>query len=93
MSVLSSILSLTMLAQTARTAVPYVLASQGGVWSERSGVVNVALEGMMLAGGLAGVAVAHAYGAIAGVFGAIVVGAILGAIHATVTERGRIDAS
>lgn len=92
MSVLGQIASATMLAQTIRTAVPYVLASQGGVWSERSGVVNVALEGMMLAGGLASVAVAHSHGALAGVVGALVVGAALGALHATVTERGRIDA-
>ncbi len=92
MSVLASVLSLTMVAQTARTAVPYVLASQGGVWSERSGVVNVALEGMMLSGALAGVAVAHAHGAVFGVLAALAVGAALGALHATVTELGRIDA-
>jgi len=92
MSVLGSILSMTMLAQTARTAVPYVLASQGGVWSERAGVVNVALEGMMLAGGLASVAVAHEHGPVLGVLAALVVGAALGAIHAMVTELGRIDA-
>jgi len=91
-SALGSILSLTMVAQTARTAVPYVLAAQGGVWSERSGVVNVALEGMMLAGALAGVAVAHVHGPVAGVFAALAVGAALGVVHATVTELGRIDA-
>jgi simple sugar transport system permease protein len=91
-SVFAQIVSVTMIAQTARTAVPYVLASQGGVWSERSGVVNVALEGMMLAGGLASVAFAHAYGSIAGVLGALAVGAALGVLHAIVTERGRIDA-
>ncbi|HEY1957171.1 MAG TPA: ABC transporter permease [Polyangiaceae bacterium] len=92
MSVFASIASLTMIAQTARTAVPYVLASQGGVWSERSGVVNVALEGMMLAGGLAGVAVARTHGPIAGVVAALAIGAALGAAHAAVTELGRIDA-
>jgi simple sugar transport system permease protein len=92
-SVLGSILSVTMVAQTLRTSVPYVLASQGGVWSERSGVVNVALEGMMLGGGLAGVAVAHASGsAVLGAIGAMVIGAALGALHAFVTERGKIDA-
>ncbi len=92
MSVLGSILSVTMLAQTARTAVPYVLASQGGVWSERAGVVNVALEGMMLVGGLASVAVAHDHGPVLGIVAALAAGAALGALHATVTERGRIDA-
>jgi ABC-type uncharacterized transport system permease subunit len=91
-SLLGSIVSVTMLAQTARTAVPYVLASQGGVWSERSGVVNVALEGMMLSGGLASIAVAHTHGPVLGVVAGLVVGAGLGAMHALVTERGRIDA-
>jgi ABC-type uncharacterized transport system permease subunit len=91
-SVLGSIASVTMVAQTVRTAVPYVLASQGGVWSERAGVVNVALEGMMLSGALASVAVAHEHGAVAGVLAALAVGAVLGALHALVTEKGRIDA-
>jgi simple sugar transport system permease protein len=89
---LAAIASMTMLAQTARTAVPYVLASQGGVWSERSGVVNVALEGMMLAGGLASVAVARDHGPVLGIVAALAVGAALGALHAVITERGRIDA-
>ncbi len=92
MTFLGSILSVTMVAQTLRTSVPYVLASQGGVWSERSGVVNVALEGMMLGGGLAGVAVAHVSGSILGALAAMVIGAALGALHAFVTERGKIDA-
>jgi len=92
LSALSSIASLTMLAQTLRTAAPYVLASQGGAWSERSGVINVALEGMMLAGGLASVAVAHGHGAVAGALAALATGAAIGVLHATITERGRIDA-
>lgn len=92
MSFLGSIASVTMIAQTLRTSVPYVLASQGGVWSERSGVVNVALEGMMLGGGLAGVAVAFVAGPVLGALAALVVGAALGALHAFVTERGKIDA-
>lgn len=92
MSFLGPIVSVTMLAQTTRTAIPYVLAAQGGVWSERSGVINVALEGMMLSGALASIAAAHEQGPLAGAFAAIVVGAAIGAMHALVTERGRIDA-
>jgi simple sugar transport system permease protein len=92
MGVLSSILSATMLAQTVRMAVPYACAGLGGVWSERSGVVNIALEGILLAGGLGGVVAHVATGsAWAGVAAAILVGAALGAVHALVV-RGGVDA-
>jgi simple sugar transport system permease protein len=93
MSLLLSILSATMLAQTLRMAIPYVCAGLGGVWSERSGVVNIALEGILLAGGLGGVVAQVATGsAWAGVAAGAAVGAALGAAHALVVVRGRVDA-
>lgn len=93
MSFLAAVLSATMLAQTLRMAVPYVCAGLGGVWSERSGVVNIALEGILLAGGLAGVVAHVATGsAWTGVAAGAIVGAAIGALHAVIVVRGRVDA-
>lgn len=47
---LVSLLTLAFLAQVLRTAITYALTAMGGVLSERSGVVNIALEGILLMG-------------------------------------------
>jgi ABC-type uncharacterized transport system permease subunit len=91
--VIAGLLGAAMIAQTIRMAVPYVCAGIGGVWSERSGVVNIALEGTLLAGGLAGVAGHLATGsASAGLLAGAAMGATLGAIHAVLVVYGGIDA-
>ncbi len=93
MSLVGAVLSATVLAQALRMAIPYVCAGLGGVWSERSGVVNIALEGILLAGGLGGVVAHVATGsAWAGVLAGAVVGAAIGAGHALVVVKGRVDA-
>jgi len=45
--------------QGARIAMPYALAATGGVLCERSGVVNLALEGLMISGAFATVVALH----------------------------------
>ena len=45
-----SLASLSFLSQVLRITIPYAMAAMGGVVSERSGVINIALEGILLMG-------------------------------------------
>lgn len=75
-----------------RFAVPILLAGLGGLWSERAGVVNIGLEGMMILGTWFG-----AWGAVnfdspwAGLFFGAVGGAIGGLLHAVATVSFGVD--
>jgi len=85
-------LALTLASETVRMTVPYACAALAGIWSEKSGVVNIALEGMLLASAFGAVAVQVATGsAVLGVLGAVLVGAAIGAVHAWVVHVG-VDA-
>ncbi len=80
-----------MLDATIRVAAPLILASLAGMFSERSGVVNIALEGKLLASAFAGAAVAHTTGsAWLGLIAGVAVSIILALIHgfASITHRG-----
>ncbi len=83
---------LAILASSIRLAIPYTLAGLGGTYSERSGVVNIGLEGMMLTGAFTAVAVTNATGSPwVGLVGAIVVGMLLGVVHAVVCVTFKAD--
>lgn len=93
MSAIDVIFSGTMVAQTVRMTIPYACAGIGGVLSERSGVVNIALEGTLLASALASVSTTLATGSlVAGAIAGVACGATVGAVHASLVVRGRIDA-
>jgi len=73
-------------------ATPLVLAALGGVMSERSGVVNIALEGIMLTSAFAGFAIAFAAHNLAlGLLGAIVSGMLIAALHAVLSIEFLVD--
>jgi simple sugar transport system permease protein len=80
---IATLLSLGFAAAVVRITVPYALAALGGTLSERSGVINIALEGLLLIGAFAATLGAwFGHGAIAGVLGGVLGGAALGALYA-----------
>jgi simple sugar transport system permease protein len=83
---------LAILASGIRLSIPYTLAGLGGTYSERSGVVNIGLEGMILTGAFTAVAVTNTTGnAWVGLLAAILVGMLLGLVHAVVCVTFKAD--
>lgn len=80
-----------LLDSTIRLSVPLLLAALAGLYSERSGVFDIGLEGKMLAGAFAaGSAAAVTGSAWAGLSAAIVIAVFLALVHgfASITHRG-----
>jgi simple sugar transport system permease protein len=93
MSFLSTLASLGFVGAVLRSAAPIGLAALGGTLSERSGVPNIALEGVMLSSALASVAVHATTGSpLIGLLAGVATGALVGAVHAGLVVRARIDA-
>ncbi len=87
----SALLGLPLAALALRQATPLVLAGLGGICSERAGIVNIALEGMMLLSAFAGIWMAQSGGAWQGMAAAVLVGAGLGLLHVLLTQRFRVN--
>jgi len=80
------------LLQIARLAVPYVLTSVGATFSERGGVVNLALEGMMLVGAFgAAVGQSRTGSALIGIFFALLCGLGVALLFAFITVTLKAD--
>jgi general nucleoside transport system permease protein len=82
----------SLIAATLRAATPLVFAAIGGLFSERSGVVNIALEGMMLSGAFFGIWGADRLGHWAlGLLIAAAAGGVLALVHAFFSIHVRAD--
>lgn len=81
-----------LISQTMLISVPLILAALGGASSERSGVVNIALEGILLAGAFAAATVGWATGsATLGVLAGLIAGTAISLVHAVLSISLRAD--
>ncbi len=81
-----------------RAAVPLMLGSLSGLFCERSGVVNIGIEGMMLAGAFGAFVIKVATNSwplglslLAATISALVIGGLMGFFHAVMSIRFKVD--
>jgi simple sugar transport system permease protein len=72
-------------------SVPITIGALSGVLCERAGVVNIAIEGMMLTGAMMGTLVGSLTNMWIGLLAAVLVGGLLGLIHAILSIRYKAD--
>jgi general nucleoside transport system permease protein len=103
---METVVLVTLAASAVRATTPLLFAALGGLFSERSGVVNIALEGIMLFGALTAALVTYyvelpvlrenpgarvAYAPWVGLLAAMAVGGLVGGVHALVSIRYKAD--
>lgn len=87
LAILAGLLQLTI-----ATATPIALGAYAGLFSERAGVVNIAIEGMMLMAAMMGAFVSGYTGSLFwGVIGGLLSGGLMAALHAVVSIRFKTD--
>lgn len=81
-----------MLSSTVLLAVPITLGAFSGILCERSGVVNIAIEGMMLMAAMVGALVGSiSHNAWVGLFAAICASTLLASLHAVLSIKYKIN--
>ena len=87
----SSISITGMLAVMVVRSVPITIGALSGILCERAGIVNIAIEGMMISGAFAGAVIASLLGLWAGLLAAIITGALLALVHAVLSIKYKVD--
>lgn len=86
------VLLVSVLITTLRVATPLTLGALGGLFSERSGVVNIAIEGMMLMGAFSAYVASASSGSIwIGLIAALISSGLLAALHAVISISFKVD--
>jgi simple sugar transport system permease protein len=81
-----------LIAGSVQRATPIALGAIAGLLCERTGVINIAIEGMMLAAAFGAAITASATGSLwIGLLCGILTGALFGAIHAIISIRYEVD--
>lgn len=89
---MGNLMIIGLITATLRTATPLVFAGLGGVFSERSGVVNIGLEGMMIMGAFFAVFGTYTTGnPVMGILFAIIAGALMALLHAFLSVTLKAD--
>jgi general nucleoside transport system permease protein len=89
---MSRIPLLALIYSAVRLATPLLLAALGGLFSERAGVINIGLEGLMLAGAFTAAAITHfSHDPWVGMLAAVFAGIGVALIHAVACIRYRAD--
>lgn len=100
MDVMLTIFSAATIAATIRAATPLALAAMGGIFSERGGVINIALEGIMITGAFtavifsnlgASLGLSPGFSALLGVFAALSLGLVIALVHAYFSITMRVN--
>jgi simple sugar transport system permease protein len=89
---MSEIITIAFLFSTIRFATPLIFAALGGMFSERSGVINIALEGLMLAGAFTAAVITYESGnPFLGFLSALLAGAFLALVYAIACIKFEAD--
>lgn len=80
-----------MLASALRMTMPVLITALGAIYAERSGIVNIGLEGMMMTGAFWAAYGALHYGPVGGLMLAVIMGMVMALVHAVATITYRID--